>query len=68
MQLVGEDPVAAAIVSVDDVGGVQAEVVLPDRATKSRGGFELNGSSGNGVLLNMAAFIVDEDGCGATGW
>jgi hypothetical protein len=68
MQLVGEDPVAVAIVSADDVGGVQAEVVLPDRPSKSLGGFALNGSSGNGVLLNKAAFIVDEDGCGATGW
>ncbi len=54
-------------VSADDLGGVRAEVELPDRATESLGGFELIGSGPTGVLLNEAAFFVDEDGCGTQG-
>lgn len=67
MQFVGEEAAVAATVSADDLGAVRAEVELPDRATESLGGFELIGSSPAGVLLNAAAFFVDEDGCGATG-
>lgn len=64
MQFVGEEAVAVSTVSADDLGGVRAEVELPDRATESLGGFELIGSSPIGVLLNEATFFVDEDGCG----
>lgn len=70
MQFVGKEAVAVATVSADDLGGVRAEVELPASAAESLGGFELIGVSPTGVLLNEAAFFVDEDGCGPTvrGW